>query len=92
MLPHLKSTQRRGIQFSTIPTAEDVPVVFPQPTDNRFLFNPKFLGEFLSLRFGELFSIPTSIIRFHNIYGPRMGYRHVYLTLLKRQQITRKIS
>ena len=61
-----------------IPTAEDVPVVFPQPTDNRFSYSTsKFLGEFLSLRFGELFSIPTSIIRFHNIYGPRMGYRHV---------------
>jgi len=61
-----------------IPTAENVPVVFPQPTDKRFSYaTSKFLGEFLSFNFGDLLSIPTSVVRFHNIYGPRMGNRHV---------------
>ena len=67
-----------GLNLITIPTDENVPVVFPQPTDERFSYGiSKFVGEFLSFNFSDLFSVPTSVIRFHNIYGPRMGYRHV---------------
>lgn len=62
----------------TIPTAEDVPVVFPQPTNVRFSYGTsKFMGEFLCFHFGAKFNIPTSVIRYHNIYGPRMGTKHV---------------
>src|SRR5437660_999007 len=28
-------------------------------------------------QFGRTNSIPTTVIRYHNIYGARMGYRHV---------------
>lgn len=59
------------------PTKENAPVVFPQPTDTRYSYaTSKFLGEFLSLQFGKENNIPTSVIRFHNIYGPRMGDKH----------------
>jgi UDP-glucose 4-epimerase len=61
-----------------IPTDESVPVVFPQPTDVRFSYGTsKFLGEFLCTYFGRKFDVPASVIRYHNIYGPRMGYKHV---------------
>jgi nucleoside-diphosphate-sugar epimerase len=61
-----------------IPTDETVPVVFPQPTNVRFSYGTsKFMGEFLCFRFGEKHHIPTSVIRYHNIYGPRMGMKHV---------------
>ncbi len=61
-----------------IPTDEHAPVVFPQPTDVRFSYGTsKFMGEFLFVHFGKKFNVPASVIRYHNIYGPRMGFKHV---------------
>ncbi len=61
-----------------IPTEESIPVVFTQPTDDRFSYGAsKFMGEFLCLRFGSQFHVPASVVRYHNIYGPRMGQKHV---------------
>lgn len=61
-----------------IPTAEDAPVVFKQPTPVRFSYGTsKFMGEFLCLQFGRENNLPTSVVRYHNIYGPRMGTEHV---------------
>lgn len=69
----------------SIPTDESVPVVFSQPTGIRFSYGTsKFMGEFLCLRFGERFNVPTTVIRYHNIYGPRMGDRHVVPELIQR--------
>ena len=61
-----------------IPTDETAAVVFPQPTPVRFSYGTtKFMGEFLCFHFGKTFKIPTSVVRYHNIYGPRMGQKHV---------------
>src|SRR5439155_14726227 len=61
-----------------IPTPETVPVVFEQPTPTRFSYGTsKFMGEFLCLQFGRTHQIPATVIRYHNIYGPRMGTKHV---------------
>lgn len=61
-----------------IPTDETAPVIFPQPTDVRFSYGTsKFMGEFLCLHYGKAANVPVSVIRYHNIYGPRMGYKHV---------------
>lgn len=61
-----------------IPTDEYAPVIFPQPTDVRFSYGTsKFMGEFLCIHFGKKFNVPTSVIRYHNIFGPRMGSKHV---------------
>lgn len=73
-----------------IPTDEKTPVVFTQPMDDRFSYgSSKFMGEFLCLRFGRETNIPTSVVRYHNIYGPRMGDKHVIpefvLRILKKE-------
>jgi nucleoside-diphosphate-sugar epimerase len=61
-----------------VPTDESIPVAFPQPTDRRFSYGTsKFMGEFLCFQFGSTCGVPTSVIRYHNIYGPRMGDKHV---------------
>ena len=61
-----------------IPTDESVPVAFPQPTDRRYSYaTSKFAGEFLCLHWGSHRAVPTSVIRYHNVYGPRMGQKHV---------------
>ena len=68
-----------------IPTDETVPVVFPQPTPVRFSYGTsKFMGEFLCAQFGEEFDVPCAVVRYHNVYGPRMGTRHVIPEFIER--------
>jgi UDP-glucose 4-epimerase len=68
-----------------IPTDENVPVVFPQPTDVRFSYaTGKFLGEFLCLEYGKKEGVLTTVVRYHNVYGPRMGMRHVIPEFIRR--------
>lgn len=70
-----------------IPTNEETPVVFTQPTNDRFSYGTsKFMGEFLCSRFGRHFKIPTSVVRYHNIYGPAMGTKHVISEFILRVQ------
>lgn len=67
------------------PTDENVPVVFSQPTHDRFSYaTSKFMGEFLFLHFGKKFKKEVTIVRYHNIYGPRMGDKHVIPELIIR--------
>ena len=67
-----------GVGLLKIPTDESALVVFAQPTNIRFSYGTsKFMGEFLCSHFGKTFNTPVTIIRYHNIYGPRMGNRHV---------------
>src|SRR3990167_747886 len=70
-----------------IPTDEKIPVVFTQPTVNRFSYGTsKFMGEFLCQQFGKEFKVPITTVRYHNIYGPRMGYNHVIPEFILRIQ------
>ncbi len=69
----------------SIPTDEAVPVVFPQPTSVRFSYGTsKFMGEFLCVEFGRQFDVPCAVVRYHNVYGPRMGSRHVIPEFIER--------
>ena len=68
-----------------VPTAEDVPVVFSQPTNVRFSYaSSKFVSEYLCMQFGKTFNKEVSIIRYHNIYGPRMGFNHAVPEIILR--------
>ena len=42
----------------------------------------KIVGEFSCLNYFKMRSIPSTIVRFHNVYGPRMGYDHVIPELM----------
>lgn len=68
-----------------IPTDEHVPVVFAQPTQVRFSYGTsKFMGEMLCRQFGTQYHVPCTVVRYHNIYGPRMGTRHVIPEMMAR--------
>ena len=68
-----------------LPTNEENPVAFSVPTSSRYSYAiSKFVGEFLLNEISKQFKIPISIIRYHNIYGPRMGYNHVVPALIKK--------
>jgi len=61
-----------------IPTPENVPLVVDDPSNLRWSYAVgKIVGEVLINVYGKKHGVPFSIVRYHNIYGPRMGYDHV---------------
>ena len=60
------------------PTSETEPLVIPDPLNPRFSYSSsKIVGETISINFGRSLGIDFTIARFHNIYGPHMGFEHV---------------
>lgn len=67
-----------------IPTPESVPLTINKIDHPRFTYAvTKILGEsaFLNLKKNQLSSV---VVRFHNVYGPRMGFKHVIPHLIER--------
>lgn len=62
-----------------IPTPEEVPLVVNNPKNVRWSYGAsKILGEVAFFSYAKARNFKRfSIIRYHNIYGPRMGYEHV---------------
>ncbi|MBI4329585.1 MAG: SDR family NAD(P)-dependent oxidoreductase [Chloroflexi bacterium] len=61
-----------------IPTPEDVPLVIEDPAHPRASYAAsKIAGEVLLHSYARVHSLPISIVRYHNVYGPRMGTEHV---------------
>ncbi len=60
------------------PTPETEPLVIPDPTNPRFSYSSsKMIGETTSINFAKTSGLDYVIGRFHNVYGPRMGFEHV---------------
>lgn len=67
--------------FKTIPTPEDILVSIEDVYNPRWSYaGSKILGELMIINSGLNFSI----VRPHNIYGPRMGYDHVIPEVISR--------
>lgn len=61
-----------------VPTPEDIPLVIEDVFNPRFSYAAsKIVGESLCLNYARSCGLNVSIVRPHNIYGPRMGYEHV---------------
>jgi len=61
-----------------IPTPEEVPLAISDVFNPRFSYaGSKIIGELLCLNYAKAYGFNISIVRPHNIYGPRMGYEHV---------------
>jgi nucleoside-diphosphate-sugar epimerase len=68
-----------------IPTKEDIPLSIGNVFNERFSYGgSKIIGELLTINFCKKKNIPFNIVRYHNIYGPRMGYEHVIPQFLTR--------
>lgn len=69
-----------------VPTPEDVPLLVPPLGEARgtYLLS-KIYGEALCAQSG----VPFTVCRPHNVYGPRMGLRHVIPELLQRAHVAR---
>lgn len=73
-----------------LPTPEEVPLVLDDLQNPRLSYgSSKILGELLVINYARTRNLPMTIVRYHNVYGPRMGYEHVIpqfcLRILKRE-------
>lgn len=67
-----------GLGVLPLPTPENVPLIIPDVANTRFSYaSSKVAGEALAQAYAAERGLPITIVRPHNIYGPRMGYDHV---------------
>lgn len=69
-----------------IPTPENIPLVVEDPKNVRWSYGgSKIMSEIAIYSYAKAFNLKNfSIIRYHNIYGPRMGYEHVIPQFIER--------
>lgn len=74
-----------GTKDKKIPTPEDVPLTIEDVTNPRWSYaGSKIIGELFCLNYAKKYKKQISVIRYHNIYGPRMGNDHVIPEFCKR--------
>lgn len=68
-----------------VPTDEKVPLCISDPLNLRWSYGAsKMHGEIACVAAAGQFNMPFTVIRFHNVYGPRMGDKHVIPDFLER--------
>jgi len=68
-----------------IPTNESVPCTIEDVNNERFSYGgSKLACEILITNYAKQFGLNYQIIRYHNIYGPRMGTKHVMPQFIRR--------
>lgn len=68
-----------------VPTSEDVPLCITDVANPRWSYGAsKLHGEVLIHQAARSKGFPFTIIRYHNVYGPRMGDKHVIPDFINR--------
>ena len=68
-----------------VPTPENVPLCIDDITHPRFTYAiTKMLGESGFMQYSRVYDFECTIIRYHNVYGPRMGFKHVIPQVVQR--------
>ena len=69
-----------------IPTPEEVPLIVDDPKNVRWSYGAgKILGEVAMYAYAKSYNLKNFVItRYHNIYGPRMGFDHVIPQFISR--------
>jgi len=71
--------------MAAIPTAEEVPLVIEDIQHPRATYAlSKMVGEAAITHYSQAFGFEAVIVRYHNVYGPRMGFDHVVPELMQR--------
>jgi len=69
----------------SVPTAESVPLCIADTRHPRFTYAvTKILGEAALFAYGQKLGIHTTVVRYQNIYGPRMGFKHAIPHIIER--------
>ena len=73
------------LELFNLPTPEDVPLTIPDIRNSRWSYGiSKTIGEMATISNHSEFNLNYLILRLHNIYGPRMGVKHVIPDLVHR--------
>ena len=73
------------LEIIDLPTKENVPLIVPDIGNVRWSYGAsKTLGEIATISNHEQHKLNFLIVRLHNIYGPRMGIKHVIPDLIQR--------
>jgi len=68
-----------------VPTPEEVPLVISDVRNSRWSYaGAKTLSEIAVASAAQTYGFGYSIVRFHNVYGPRMGDSHVIPEIISR--------
>ena len=68
-----------------VPTGEAVPLCIADTRHPRFTYAvTKVLGESAFFAYGQRLGIHTTVVRYQNIYGPRMGFKHAIPHIIER--------
>lgn len=68
-----------------IPTPEEIPLCIQDIGHSRFTYAvTKMLGESGFLNYAKVLGFDCTIVRYHNVFGPRMGFKHVIPHLVQR--------
>ncbi len=68
-----------------IPTPENIPLTIGDIAHPRYTYAvTKMLGESGFLNYSKMFNFECCIVRYHNVFGPRMGFKHVIPHLAER--------
>ncbi len=68
-----------------VPTSETVPMVFCDPSNPRWSYGlSKAHGEISTIAALQSSGVPWTILRLHNVYGPRMGTKHFIPDFIRR--------
>lgn len=68
-----------------IPSREDIPLTVDNVMNPRWSYGgSKLAGELLTINYCRTRNVPFRIIRYHNVYGVRMGFEHVLPEFFKR--------
>lgn len=61
-----------------IPTPEETPLTLDELSSPRTSYAlSKITGESIGLQYANVHGIPVTNVRYHNVFGPRMGFAHV---------------
>jgi dTDP-glucose 4,6-dehydratase/UDP-glucose 4-epimerase len=78
------SSEAYGIP-SEFPTPESAPLVVPDPTNPRWSYAAsKIAGELVVTHTARRHGFEYAILRYHNVYGPAMGWDHVIPEFISR--------
>lgn len=68
-----------------VPTPEDIPLSIVDISHPRYTYAvTKILGESGFLNYSKAYNFKCTIVRYHNVIGPRMGFKHVIPHLAER--------
>lgn len=73
---------------AAFPTPETEPLVVPDVLNARYSYGgTKIAGELVAVNYARRRGYDFTIVRYHNVYGPRMGWDHVIPEFIRRLEL-----